>query len=299
MPSLTAPGALLLALFAASPPPEDLRRHPVDKAFLLGREKAAARVLPHARAAALRDLTHASALRSNAEARAAYLMVLEPASPEVCPLLRLGAQASAALFAGAMSNAPRVTVRLGPGPAVSVPARVGSDLHNARQWRRGFFLAAASRDRDSLDVLARVPTALLRRSTTRADEFVFAFADALRAHRAGDAEAPARLLAALKATEPGRYEIAGGDYVLDIAVFQMELLYQLLREDAGAFNAVLARAVRGHRRYWSAGDRAADPDGLVAWPLVALASMAHDAGMRIEVDSDYVPLDLVRGRCRP
>jgi Immunity protein 49 len=291
--------AALFGLAAGAAAGETVARHAVDAAWARERAATAGRLGLEARAATVRSLEHASTLQRSAEDRAAHLAVADPSSPELCAAVRLGAQAAAAVFAGAMAERPEIEIALGEGPRVRVPARVPAELANVDRLKRGLFLAMVAGDAASLDVLARVPRETLERSRVRADGFAYLFAAALQDLHRGDKGAPQRLLDALKATEPGRFVTASEDYVLDVAVFQMEALYRLLLGEAKPFNETLARALQAHRRYWSAPDRARDPDGFVAWGLLAIASLAQQRGMELGTESDYLPADLIRGRCRP
>lgn len=293
-----AAAALLASTALGAPAPEKISRHAVDVAWAKERAAVAARLQPAARAATLRSLEHASTLQRSSEDRAAHLAVSEPASPEICAAVRLGAQAAAAVFAAATAAKPEVEVALGDGPPVRVPARVPAELAHVDRWRRGFFLALLAGDAGSLDVLTQVPRETLERSRVRADEFAYLFVAALQDFHRGDQSAPRRLLDALKATERGRYQVAPDDYVLDVAVPQMEVLYRLMLGEPDAFHDALARALQAHRRYWSAAFRARNPDGFVAWPLLALASAARQRGLPVAVDSEYLPASLVRGRCQ-
>jgi hypothetical protein len=290
--------ALGAAQPAAAPARERVARHAVDPTWARERSAAAQRLLPEARAATLRSLEHAASLLRAAEDRAAHLAVADPASPDLCAAVRLGAQAAGAVFAAATAERPQVEVVLGEGPPARVAARVPAELANVDRWRRGFFLAVLAGDAGTRAALARATAEVLQRSRVRADEFAYLFVSALQAVDRGEKDAAERLLAALKATERGRYVTASDDYVLDVAVPQMEVLYRLLLGEAGPFNDTLARALQSHRRYWSAPDRARDPDGFVAWGLLALASLARQRGLEVAVESDYLPPDLLRGRCR-
>ncbi|MEV5568904.1 immunity 49 family protein [Spirillospora sp. NPDC052269] len=58
--------------------------------------------------------------------------------------------------------------------------------------------------------------------------------------------------------------------------------------DAAAFNAALVTALEQHRE--RAGSRARD---LIAWEPLALASLAHEAGLPVEVESGYLPVRMI------
>jgi hypothetical protein len=273
-------------------------RHDVDEAFSRQRAEAEAKK-PEAYLKALpKNLAHANMLRSTAQAWAAHLSVVDPTSPEICQALRLGAEAMAALFTGAAAGQGQVEVRLG-GKTVSAAAAMDQSVVHPGNWQGGFFLAAICRESDLLEALCDTPTEALRGSPSKADEFAYLYVDALRAFWRQDDQAPALLLQALKATDPGQLQVASEDYVLDIVVPQMEVLYRLMDQDAAGFNKALEKAVQLHRDHWKKGDRKNDPEGYLAFPLIGLASLAHDAGLPVQVESDYLPGNLAQGECAP
>ena len=66
------------------------------------------------------------------------------------------------------------------------------------------------------------------------------------------------------------------------------------RNDQG-FNTALERVLLGHRAFWGATDRRQrTPSGYVAWLALGLCSLAHDAGMKVTVESNYIPAWLYR-----
>ena len=53
-----------------------------------------------------------------------------------------------------------------------------------------------------------------------------------------------------------------------------------------------------HKIYWGSEDNSMDGYGFIAWGPLALSCLAYDAGIPIEVESDYLPLRLLHGECR-
>lgn len=275
-----------------------IARHDVDEAFSRQRAEAEAKKPEVYLKALPKNLGHANMLRSTVQAWAGHLAVIDPDTPQICDAIRLGAEAVAALFAAATAGQGQVEVRLG-GQTVSAAAAVDRSVVHPGNWLGGYFLAAICRERELLDVLCDTPSAVLRESSSKADEYAYLYVDALRAFWRQEDQAPALLLEALKATDPEQLAIAAEDYVLDVVVPQMEVLYRLMDQDAPGFNKVLQKAVQLHRDYWKKGDRQNDPDGYLSFPLTGLASFAYDAGLPVEVESDYLPPRLVLGECGP
>ncbi|WSK38357.1 immunity 49 family protein [Streptomyces tubercidicus] len=68
-----------------------------------------------------------------------------------------------------------------------------------------------------------------------------------------------------------------------------------MRREDQAFNDSLANALTWHKEYWTAHEtRSLSGDGLVALAPLAIACMAHDADMPIDVESEYLPKHLLK-----
>lgn len=276
-----------------------IARHTVDLEWVRKRLPKKAALIPTYLAAIPNDMTLTNAFQGIVEDYAGYFCVEHTDSPEICRAFRLGAHAMAALFRAATATEEEIEVSLGEGPPVRVRARVDESIVNVGNWLQGYFMAAVSREAKLLDSLCAVEPALLRRSSTTALEYHHLFLQALRAFWRRDNEAPALLLAALAATAPEQLTGASEEYVLSIIVPQMELLYRVMLQDAEGFNKALAKGLDAFTKYWRQGDRRDNPQGYLALGMLAIASFAHEAGMPIEIESDYLPTWLVRGDCHP
>ncbi len=277
-----------------------LARHPVKPDLVQKQIAIRAQVI----ASTLEQVRGGDARRLNqlgmtARAYAGYLVIADPQAPELCRALQLGAEAYAAIMQlAAPSPASSVEVPLDGQPVRLAVADV-SDVANASNWLAGFYLAAIRRDQSILDRLSDTPLEILRRSSTRVDEYFYLYVGALQGFFKHEPDTSTRLLAALKATDPAQVHVGSVDYALDIIVPEMEILYRYLLRDAEGFNQALTRALELHRQYWSKGaDRKIYPDGFLALGPTALAGFASDAGLPVEVESDYLPMRLVQGGCR-
>ena len=162
---------------------------------------------------------------------------VDPASPEICAAVRTGAQAAAAVLRRApWPTSPRS--RCGWGTARGCGCRrrcrtswptsiVGGAPSSWRWWAVTPKPATCSavRPTTSCGDRASAPTSSPTCSWTLSGTST-----------AAKKGTPQRLLSALKATEHGRYLIAAEDYVLDVAMFQMEVLYRLMLGSSGPFN---------------------------------------------------------------
>jgi hypothetical protein len=73
----------------------------------------------------------------------------------------------------------------------------------------------------------------------------------------------------------------------------MEMFHRFIRKDHEGFNRALIGALELHRQYWSEEERAVNISGLVALAPLAMTCLAHDAGIPIEVEFEYLPAVLI------
>lgn len=106
----------------------------------------------------------------------------------------------------------------------------------------------------------------------------------------------------------------GGLYIPDVDEFPYSnfffsfnralILKAIIEENQEEFNKNLVDGIMHHKAYWgrkhglNKGDSPLcdDPLGFISWPLTALAAMAFDKGLKIEVESDYTPKWMVEGK---
>lgn len=206
--------------------------------------------------------------------------------------LRHGAQLGAALFELAAGHGD-VTIRIGEATLVVAATGPTSGSHGGN-WRTSFWLATIVRDPAATASLYRFGVPLLRRSVSRVDECQYRFIDALQAYTLDDPRWTAKLRVAREEAASARPGAIGPDYTRDILVPEMELLAALGARDADAFNQALHDALVRHREYpRDRPDR--DPASFLALGPLALASLAHDAGMAVTVRSDYIPAHIYEG----
>jgi hypothetical protein len=236
-----------------------------------------------------------SLLVSTARRYAGYLSAKPTKIEPLCVALRTGASAAGAIFALA-NGTGQVEVEIGQA-RVRLPATGPTDATSTGNWRIGWWLAHVVRDRRAIDQLGATPVDVLRRSSSRSDESQYLYVEALQAIETRSPDWGTRLQRALDATDPERYKLAAGEFVLDILVPEMELLFHLGTGDEAAFRETLQFALERHKKYWTRANRKQDPDGYLALGPLAIASMALQAGFGVEVDSDYLPRPLLEGSC--
>jgi len=286
-----------------------IERHPVDLDRARHWVDRLPAVIDAELAAALSSLDACPALGSSARDYAGYLSVVEPNSDRVCWSLRLALQAQASIFDGVLATLARrhqVEIELDRRRAV-VNASVDEGFVNVADWTHAFFLACVCRDSACVKALSKVPVDLLRQSPTRAPDYWHLFAEAMRALLTPEADFHGKALAAAQATKPEDPNVS--DHALYIGGPATDLLCRLMNALPGSpegpagvdrFNRSLAIALDYHRRYWFREEdhRLRDPNGYLALPILALASIAYDSDVPIEVESEYIPRTLIEGACR-
>jgi hypothetical protein len=157
----------------------------------------------------------------------------------------------------------------------------------------GWCAALGARDDATLDGLASISDALYRRAPASLDEYQYGLKRALFALRrdpAGVAEA----LAQGRALWQRRKVAQEGAAAIDGKLF--DVVDALARNDARAFNDALYEALLAHQVFWSQGTEYLNPLGWFALRHVGLACWAHDRGITVEVESDYLPRALIERR---
>ncbi|MEV7182380.1 immunity 49 family protein [Kitasatospora sp. NPDC093679] len=209
----------------------------------------------------------------------------------------LAMQVGPALFAAGTAEEGPVACRVGTaGEVRKLPATGPQDYLHAGGWLSAFYLAVICREDDRLNRLAQVPVEFLRASGTEFDGYVYDWIEALQHARSGRAQVWDSLVAAVRGTEPENARVAGVELMLKILHPPLELFQHYLRREHQAFNQSLVAALTWHKEYWTENEaRSLDTTGLVALAPLAMACLAHDAGMPIEVESEYLPHHLLRG----
>lgn len=236
-----------------------------------------------------------SLVLGTARGYAGYLAVAQPESEEVCRALRIGAKSAAAIFALATGSG-EVEVEVDETP-VRLPATGPTDATHVGNWRIGWWLAHIVRDQKAINLLASTPLEVLRRSSSRADECQYLFIDALQAFEKRADDWSTRLRMALDATDPAKNKILDEEFVLNIIVPEMQMLFRLAVGEVIPFHEAVEFALVRHKKYWSKSNRKRDPDGYLAMGPLAIARLAYDAGIHIEVNSEYLPKWLAEGGC--
>lgn len=206
-------------------------------------------------------------------------------------------QIGSALFRAATSSGPTVECLIS-GKVRTIPSTGPQPHANAGNWLTAFYLALVCRERERLTELSAVPISLLRESGAVFDEYVYVWIDTLQTYWKQGPALGDKLTAAIGGTDPEVLQAADRSLMLRVLYPPLNLFYRLLRGDSERFNVELVKALEWHKEYWTAEEsRAAQVSGLVTLGPLAMASLAYDSGITIEVESGYIPKHLLeRGR---
>ncbi|MGX6741754.1 immunity 49 family protein [Streptomyces xantholiticus] len=171
----------------------------------------------------------------------------------------------------------------------------GPRLHTKpANWITAFWLAIVCRDQTRMTQLCEIDLDVLRSSGTEYDEFVYYWIDALQCYwleRPGLVE---KLVAAIESSYPESIRVADLDLVEKVLYQPINLFHRFLRKDHAAFNQALLESLELHKAYWRATEeREISVEGYLALGPLAIACLAYDAGFPIEVESEYLPRELL------
>lgn len=235
-----------------------------------------------------------AALAADALAQAGLVAAVEPGSVGLLRLVRLGAQAGAALFALARAGGASLELPLGSDEPKTLSGKPEPGEVGVSRWLDAFWAARIVGDGAAVGRLCETRSDELRRSPAKSDEFAYALVDALAADAASDAAAArAHLATATKKTDPESLRFTPVDRVEELHVPVIAALGRLFEGDAVGFDAALRMAFEAHDRYWSEGERRLDPAGFLALAPAALVVMGRARGLVASVTSDYAPPALV------
>ncbi|WP_234433452.1 immunity 49 family protein [Streptomyces sp. NRRL WC-3549] len=205
-------------------------------------------------------------------------------------------QTGSALFSAGTATSEPVQCRIGSrGEVTNLPATGPQDYLHAGNWLTSFYLAAICRENERANQLAQVPISFLRASGAEFDDYIYAWVEALQNAWFGRRETWSALAAAISGTNPTATQIANKELMLKILYPPLELFHRYQRQEADEFNTVMTEALNWHKEYWTGNEaRSMSSEGLVALGPLAIACMAYDAGIPIEVESEYLPEDLLK-----
>jgi Immunity protein 49 len=198
-----------------------------------------------------------------------------------------------------------VAARATAGTRIGVPldnrlvtAPAAATSAHASVWLRVTWAAIAVGEEASLWPLLTTPTASLTPAGVVPPPWAVPLAEAIQRLYTRDPDASTYLLRAVEATDPERIlEPRVAENALNIAAPAMEALYRMLEGERAPFVSAMEKALTLHRKHWEG--RPEEPEGWVALFPLAVARMARERGMPVDVVSSYVPAAVLNAAAVP
>lgn len=269
--------------------------HTIDLSIAQKQVISKAELLTLTQKAAIKDSIHFNRLFTIARDYISYLIVTNNAdSIKISTSLKTAIETATAIFT--LANTPKgKSVQLTiANQQIEYTSNGITGSMDAVNWRYGFYIAIITGNFETVDFLCTIPTSILRASSTQSDEASYLFIDALQALWKKDSNALTLLEKAVEATHPKIVKLVA-DYVLNILVPEMELLWRFTTRDAQGFNKALHYALERYKKYWGSKEYKFSASGFIAYNLLAYTSLAYNNNMLIEVESDYLPKKFYQG----
>ncbi|GGT63941.1 hypothetical protein GCM10010287_43040 [Streptomyces variabilis] len=204
-------------------------------------------------------------------------------------------QVGSALFASATAEEGSVVECVIGHEVRRIPAVGVTHFTDAGTWLEAFWLAVVCRDRARMTRLCEVPIETLRASGAVFEEYIYHWVDALQTYwleRPGLGE---KLVAAFDASDPERLQFMDREMMLKVLYPPINVFHRFAGREADKFNEALIQGLELHKEYWTASEeRRETGDGDIPLALLGLACLAHDAGLPVEVESEYLPEHLLK-----
>jgi hypothetical protein len=205
----------------------------------------------------------------------------------------LAMQAGSAIFAAAAITEGTVRCRIHTG-SYDLPATGCQYWTGPGNWLTAFWLAVVCRDKERTTMLCDIPLTLLRAADNTYEPYFYAWIEALQMFWRREPGHYDKLIEAVRGTDPGGLPADTHEFVLLQLYPPMKMVAHLLAGEHELFNDALYEALDLHRSFWTrTADRAKDPDGYYALGVLAVTCLAHEMGVTIDVESPYIPTELV------
>ncbi|MET9490288.1 immunity 49 family protein [Nocardia sp. NPDC006630] len=167
-----------------------------------------------------------------------------------------------------------------------IPAGPNYSAHQGK-WLDAFWWARTARDDDAAEMLAGFPIDRLRDTGDGgvADEFNYEWVAILQ-----DAWREGPTTVAGRARSLGTTSALGAQQIVDHLLRPPMVVFDAIASnDEAGLSRALVEALMLHRSFFDSKEWRHDPAGFVSIPLLGLSCWAHDLGMRIDVESEYIP----------
>ncbi|MEU2670102.1 immunity 49 family protein [Streptomyces sp. NPDC007164] len=204
-------------------------------------------------------------------------------------------QLSSALFAVTGVDEGTVECRINRKVRTLQAAAGPRSSADAGNWLTAFWLAVICREQQRMTQLCEIPLERLRAPEGAYDEYIYHWVDALQTYwlrRPGLVE---KLTAALQMSDPSVTRVTPLDLLQGQLYPPINLFYHFVTRDTQGFSPALVEALKLHQAYWTLNEeRTIDIKGSVALGPLAIACLAYDGELPIDVESEYLPKHLLQ-----
>ncbi|MEU3649146.1 immunity 49 family protein [Lentzea sp. NPDC034063] len=274
----------------------EILRHEIDVEFARAQVDTLQRLIASALEDVESDPDALSAARRRALTRFEHLTALDPAASEeeTWQAAVLASETANAVFARTSKSEDFVPYRLGDRE-YRLPV-LGPNHHATPvDWLTAAWLAIITRSEQRVAELCAVGKYTLLGSGAKVEEYVGPWVDTMQRHLRGDQVPPALLESVIDLTDPRRARFASSDFMLLVAYPPVNVLFRVLRGGPEDFTDALVQATEAHRDHWRQAGFADNPDGFVSLAVLAVAIRGRDNGFPVEVESGYLPENLLSG----
>ncbi len=234
---------------------------------------------------------------SSALFNASLLTVDDPAAQqlETWEAWVMAMQVGSALFASATAEEGSVVECVIGHEVRRIPAVGVTHFTDAGTWLEAFWLAVVCRDQARMTRLCEVPIETLRASDAVFEEYIYHWVDAVQTYWLERPVLGEKLVAAFDASDPERLQFMDSEMMLKVLYPPINVFNRFAGRESDKFNEALIQGLELHREYWTASEeRQETGDGDIPLALLGLACLAHDAGLPVEVESEYLPEHLLK-----
>ncbi|MFD6968335.1 immunity 49 family protein [Streptomyces sp. NPDC059979] len=176
----------------------------------------------------------------------------------------------------------------------TLPAVGPLSTADAGKWLSAFWLAVICRDQARMTQLCEIPLERLRSPEGQYDDYVYHWVDVLQTYWLRRPSLVDKLITTIETSNPEMARIAPRDLLQGVLYPPINLFYHFIRRDEEGFSPALADALKLHKAYWTLDDeRQSNYRSSIALGPLAIACLAYDGGIPIDVESDYLPRHLL------
>ncbi|MER6304899.1 immunity 49 family protein [Streptomyces sp. NPDC001657] len=198
-------------------------------------------------------------------------------------------QLGSALFAVTGASEGTIECRIN-GKMRTLPRIGPQSFADAGNWLSAFWLAVVCREQQRMTQLCEIPLERLRSPEGQYEEFMYHWVDVLQTYWLQRPGLVDKLIAAIEGSNPEVARSVPRDLLQGVLYPPINLFYHFVRKHEEGFSPALVEALELHKAYWTLNEeREADIDGTLALGPLAMACLAYDGGLPVEVESGYLP----------